>query len=470
MTVVIFLSLVILFIFCFYDHKKIISFVAKVYQINLNLKNKKNSKKSITHQNQNNKINDKETKINQKKKYRKSKTIVFGNSQKTVDKIPNNKFNKRIKKYISTSIENIKSFPPKKNIISISKDLKSLFNKSNDVVDSSTTIKHLLNKDKNIGINNQHSNYNIININNINIGRKKGKNKIETPIKINKTNVKFSTRKQTFKINRLTKAKTYRINSLRNNKNNKKRYNNYEFNKDINFKNNSLNALNDYELNNLDYKTAIMIDKRTYMQYYWSLLKKKQLILFTFYPADDYNLVTAKISLFLLSFSLYFTINAFFFNDDTMHKIYMDNGAFKIENQIIQIIYSSFISTFTNMILKILSLSESTILELKKIKNTKMMIETSKRIRKCLKIKFMIFFILNFLLLSFFWYFISCFCAVYINTQIILIKDTIISFCISMLYPFGINLFPGFLRIPSLKAKKKDKEHLYKISLLVAII
>ena len=39
-----------------------------------------------------------------------------------------------------------------------------------------------------------------------------------------------------------------------------------------------------------------------------------------------------------------------------------------------------------------------------------------------------------------------------------------------MLYPFGLNLFPGFLRIPALRAKKKDKKILYKISLLVAII
>ena len=48
-------------------------------------------------------------------------------------------------------------------------------------------------------------------------------------------------------------------------------------------------------------------DKRTYFQYYWSLLKKKQLILFTFWPANDYNLLTIKISLFLLSFGLYFS-------------------------------------------------------------------------------------------------------------------------------------------------------------------
>ena len=122
------------------------------------------------------------------------------------------------------------------------------------------------------------------------------------------------------------------------------------------------------------------------------------------------------------------------------------------------------------MILKQLSLSEKTILELKEKKDSRIMIESFKNIRKCLKIKFIIFFVLNFLLLLFFWYFISCFCAVYINTQIILIKDTLISFGISMLYPFGLNIIPVLFRIPSLKAKKKDKECMYRFSLVIAII
>ena len=74
------------------------------------------------------------------------------------------------------------------------------------------------------------------------------------------------------------------------------------------------------ELNDLDYELAIILDKRTYCQYYYSLLKKDQLIIFTFI-ADDYNLRQIKIILFIISFSLFFTINAFFFTDDTMDKI-----------------------------------------------------------------------------------------------------------------------------------------------------
>ena len=228
--------------------------------------------------------------------------------------------------------------------------------------------------------------------------------------------------------------------------------------------------LNDEELNNLEYELAIIIDKRTFFQYYFSLLKKKQLILFAFLPSNDYNLVVIKIALLLLSFSLYFTVNGFFFSDATMNKINEDKGAFNILFQIPQILYSSVISAVINVILKQLSLSEKQILTIKQEKNFSVAQKKSNQIRKYIKIKLALFFILSLLLIFFFWYFTSSFCAVYKNTQMILIKDTLISFGLSMLYPFGLNLIPGMFRIPALRATKKDKKTLYKISLIVALI
>ena len=52
----------------------------------------------------------------------------------------------------------------------------------------------------------------------------------------------------------------------------------------------------------------------------------------------------------------------------------------------------------------------------------------------------------------------------------ILIKDTIVSFGLSMIYPFGLNLLPGIFRIPALRAKNKDKKCIYQFSGLLALI
>ena len=153
-----------------------------------------------------------------------------------------------------------------------------------------------------------------------------------------------------------------------------------------------------------------------------------------------------------------------------MHNIYKNNGRYNIILQIPQIFYSSAVSSIINFILKQLSLSEKNIIGIKEEKDITKAREKSKKVHNCLKIKFILFFILSIVFMLFFWYFVSCFCAVYTNTQIILIKDTLFSFGLSMLYPFGLNLIPGFFRIPALRAKNKNKELLYKISLLLSLI
>ena len=88
------------------------------------------------------------------------------------------------------------------------------------------------------------------------------------------------------------------------------------------------NILRDDELNILEYKEALKLDKRTYVQYYLSLLRTNHILIFTFFTNTDYNSKIIKIILFLFSFALYFTINALFFNDKTLHKIYDDQGNF----------------------------------------------------------------------------------------------------------------------------------------------
>ena len=192
-----------------------------------------------------------------------------------------------------------------------------------------------------------------------------------------------------------------------------------------NTNNNNLNKsflkLNDTELNYLTYQEALENDKRNFCQYYFSLMKMKHIIIFTFYTYTDYNSKIIKIVLFLFIISLYYTVNAFFFTYPTMHKIYEDKGNFNFIYQIPQIIYSTIISNIIIIIIAYFSLTEKNIIEMKNINQNQN--DKISKILKCIKIKFISFFIINYLLLLLFWYYISCFCAVYKNTQIYLTKD-----------------------------------------------
>ena len=161
--------------------------------------------------------------------------------------------------------------------------------------------------------------------------------------------------------------------------------------------------LNDFEINSLKYKEALNLDKRTYIEYYFSLLKRKQILIFTFYVNNDYNSKSIKICLFLFSFALYYTVNALFFNDSTMHKIYIDKGKYDFIYQISNILYSTLISSIINTLIKYLSLTEINIIKMKRNISKK---EKNMKIKKCLTIKCILFFLLNFLFLILFWYYI----------------------------------------------------------------
>ena len=151
-----------------------------------------------------------------------------------------------------------------------------------------------------------------------------------------------------------------------------------------------------------------------------------------------------------------YAINALFFNDDTMHKIYEEKGKFPFLYQLPQMIYSSIISQILNSILQLLALSDEVILEFKNNKNIYNAKEGKIKLIKRLLIKFILFFIISSIFLLMFWYYISMFCNIYENTQIHLLSDTLISFGMSLLYPFGIYLLPGLFRIPALSKRKEN--------------
>ena len=120
--------------------------------------------------------------------------------------------------------------------------------------------------------------------------------------------------------------------------------------------------------------------------------------------------------------------------------------------------------------LQALVLTDKDILEVKKRTTKDLAIKMKRKKLKCMKIKFGIFFILNFILLGLFWYYLTCFNAIYKNTQVYLIKNTFISFAFSLFYPFVINIFPTLLRNCSLHSKQKDQEYFYRVSQIIQVI
>ena len=117
-----------------------------------------------------------------------------------------------------------------------------------------------------------------------------------------------------------------------------------------------------------------------------------------------------------------------------------------------------------NTLLNMLALSNDEILNFKQNKSQFNLMRRAKYLNKRLSIKFILYFMISFLLLVFFWYYISMFCVIYRNTQLHLLKDTLMSVGLSFIFPLGIYLLPGFFRIPALSNRKNKRLCLYNFS------
>ena len=109
----------------------------------------------------------------------------------------------------------------------------------------------------------------------IKIKKSNNKNKISSSISKNSTIILKSNRLSNENKDAINKLNTIQLNSE--NKVDKNKNKNKNENKKI----------NDYELNLLLYKDALKNDKRTYFQCYLSLLKRRHILIFTFFLSND---------------------------------------------------------------------------------------------------------------------------------------------------------------------------------------
>ena len=233
---------------------------------------------------------------------------------------------------------------------------------------------------------------------------------------------------------------------------------------------------NDFEITDFEYDEA-KEKELSYYEIYRSLIKTSHIFIYTFLVNDDYNSTEIKICLFIFWLSIGFATNALFFNDYSLHKIYEDKGDYDFIYQLPFTMYSLIISFFITKFLTLFGIVEDSIAnkvkDINSSKNPERELDKIGEIKDCLcsiKSKFIAFFSLIIFLFLLFWYYSSCFCAVFPNTQIPLIKDTAISYAESLIFPFVIFLIPCTIKYCSLpkkgkvKYKEKDKEEDNKCS------
>ena len=162
------------------------------------------------------------------------------------------------------------------------------------------------------------------------------------------------------------------------------------------------------------------------------------------------------------------TMNGLFFVHETMYK--KQTGDLSFAQKIPQFVFSILVTHAIEVILCYLSMTDVHYYEIKALPQEEKKDEKIFDILACMQRKLTGFFIFTFLLFLFHWYFISAFCAVYQNTQVIFLRDCGISVLTSLIDPFIIYALTCALRAISLsKCCKKKLCCVYKLSDLIPI-
>ena len=215
-------------------------------------------------------------------------------------------------------------------------------------------------------------------------------------------------------------------------------------------------SLTNEDFQDMNYYQAFNLDKRSFIRIYWSYLVDSQIILGTFFTSNFLHLFVIKLSFFISTFQISFFLNALFYTDEYISNAYHNDGVLDILSGLPKSIYSYLSTLITSSLLGMLSNSKNELIYTIKNRTYKInyLLQVNIKLKK-LRNKLIIYYILLFILGTFFLYYVSAFCAVYRNSQKYWLIGCLESFIIDFVSSLGFCIFPAIFRYISLKKRIK---------------
>ena len=240
-----------------------------------------------------------------------------------------------------------------------------------------------------------------------------------------------------------------------------------------NNKNNNKTHISEYLLtdpNDMEYDDVLEKDKRTFFQYFFGNIKKKQLIINTFFIVDNIKPKTIKIVSFLLKLDFYLLFNGLIYSEEFLIELYKNEK----KNTFINFISRHFSHLlYIFIIIKVLDeFIECFFIEEKRLKGIfirgKNKMKKIKEnlvvfIKKIEKYYFYLITISYFIMILSIIY-ISCFNDVYYYTRKEWIKSSLLFFIIIQIASIFIILFETIIRYIGIKLKN---EKIFKLSKII---
>ena len=416
-----------------------------------------------------------------KKKFKNNENNNIKKSQKHKKKIKNNKSNVGPPpKHKNEKSENQNNL--------ITKDLKLIDNSSSFNIIKSTK-REIFPKNKD-DINKKGIKHNKSSTHKNNKILENKKSNISKKI-LFKNNIQSNKKLKTKKHDNMSKLPTQTLNSniieLNNSNLNEKNknHNNYsliKMNINLNRDQNFIPPNSNIILNNYTFEEAIKYDKRQLCEIFYIFALAKQIFFHTFLYRSPLELFSLRLILFIFIISCDLSLNALFYFNENISKKYRKAKnvfIFTYTDNIVIIFLSILVGFVLLTLLAKLSNSTSTIREvflkeeeklksnkkytITQIRKTEILLEIEQILKKH-KMRVIIFIIIEFILMLFFWYFVTAFCHVYNATQISWLWDSLTSILIRAIIELLISLGLAKLYIMAIVA---ECHCLYKFLMLL---
>ena len=216
------------------------------------------------------------------------------------------------------------------------------------------------------------------------------------------------------------------------------------------------------EINNISFKQALRIDKRSFFKIFISVLTNQIDAFHLFFYINPYSHFSLNFSSYLFELLLDLTINCFVYTDDIVSEKYHNNGQLTILTSLTLSIISNITSSISVFIISKLTNYEDLIESIiKYVQNKRKFLNNLKRLLKYIKIRLGFYYFLQLLFILFMTYYLFIFCTVYHQSQRSIMINYIIGTCISLATSVGLTIIITILRVLSLKYKLN---HLYNTS------
>ena len=224
-------------------------------------------------------------------------------------------------------------------------------------------------------------------------------------------------------------------------------------------------------LDDMYYDDAVVKDKRNFREYFYEVIKERQMIAYIFIAEDPLKARTTKIMLFGLNIVLYFVVNGLFFSEDYISEVYNSTKKEKFftffPRSLPRFVYCTIVSIVISYITDLFFIEEKKIAGIyKREKDNKVVLKYKiNELVKDIGNRYLAFIIIVYIILLISFYYLLCFNYVYPKTQVEWVKSSIVIFIIMQILSILSCLLEAGLRILSFKCKS---EKMYKISRLLS--